>query len=159
MLSRRPLILAAALVLAAPALALAQGGNVAELIRAEPRFSTLATAIDAAGLAPALSGPDAITVLAPTNEAFAALPPGTLDNLLKPENREQLATVLKHHVLAGRQDGDALKKRRDVTPLSGKPLQVELKRGKLEIGGVRVAGRDRNATNGVVHAVEAVLLP
>lgn len=159
MLSRRPLILAAALALAAPVLALAQGGNVADLIRAEPRFSTLATAIDAAGLGAALSGPDAVTVLAPTNEAFAALPAGALDDLLKPENLEQLAAVLKHHVIAGRQDAEALKKRRDVTPLSGKPLAIELKRGKLEIGGARIAGRERNATNGVVHALEAVLLP
>ena len=77
--SRRPLILAAALALAAPMLAFAQGGNVADLLRAEPRFSTLATAIDAAGLGPALSGPGAGTVLAPTNEAFAALPAGALD--------------------------------------------------------------------------------
>ena len=157
--SRRPLILAAALALAAPMLAFAQGGNVADLLRAEPRFSTLATAIDAAGLADALSAPGPLTVFAPTNEAFAALPAGALDNLLKPENREQLAAVLKHHVIAGRQDADALKKRRDVTPLSGKPLAIELKRGKLEIGGVRVAGRERNATNGVVHAIETVLLP
>ena len=155
----RRLILAAALALAAPALSFAQSVNVADLIKAEPRFSTLATAIDAAGLAPALSGTDPVTVLAPTNEAFAALPAGTLDNLLKPANREQLAAVLKHHVLAGRVDGDALKKRRDVTPLSGKPLPVELKRGKLEIGGARVTGRERNATNGVVHAIEGVLLP
>lgn len=159
MLSRRPLILAAALALAAPVLALAQGGNVADLIRAEPRFSTLATAIDAAGLGAALSGPDAVTVLAPTNEAFAALPAGALDNLLKPENREQLATVLKHHVIAGRQDADAIKKRRELTPLSGKPLAIELKRGRLEIGGARVAGRERGADNGLVHALEAVLLP
>ena len=116
-------------------------------------------AIEAAGLAPALSGADEVTVLAPTNEAFAALPAGALENLLKTENRGQLTAVLQHHVVAGRLGRDDIKKRRELTPLSGKSLGVELKRGNLEIGGARLASRDRSADNGVVHTSSAVLLP
>jgi uncharacterized surface protein with fasciclin (FAS1) repeats len=159
MSSSRRLVLAVALLLTGPSLALAQGKTVVDVIKGEPQFSTLAAAIEAAGLAAALSGPSEVTVLAPTNDAFAALPAGALDNLLKPENREQLAAVLKHHVIAGRQGRDEIKKRREITPLSGKALAVELKRGNLEVGGARLASRDRGADNGLVHTIDAVLLP
>jgi len=155
----RRLVLAVALLLTAPSLAAAQGKTVMDLIKGEPQFSTLAAAIEAAGLAAALSGADEVTVLAPTNEAFAALPAGALENLLKPENRGQLSAVLQHHVIAGRLGRDDNKKRRELTPLSGKSLGVELKRGNLEIGGARLASRDRSADNGVVHTSSAVLLP
>jgi len=154
----RRLVLAVALLLTAPSLA-AQGKTVMDVIKGEPQFSTLAAAIEAAGLAAALSGADEVTVLAPTNEAFAALPAGALENLLKPENRGQLSAVLQHHVIAGRLGRDDIKKRRELTPLSGKSLGVELKRGNLEIGGARLASRDRSADNGVVHTSSAVLLP
>ena len=155
----RRLVLAFALLLTGPSLAAAQGKTVLDVIKGEPQFSTLAAAIEAAGLAPALSGADEVTVLAPTNEAFAALPAGALENLLKTENRGQLTAVLQHHVVAGRLGRDDIKKRRELTPLSGKSLGVELKRGNLEIGGARLASRDRSADNGVVHTSSAVLLP
>lgn len=155
----RRFVLAVALLLTGPALAAAQGKTVLDVIKGEPQFSTLAAAIEAAGLAPALSGADEVTVLAPTNEAFAALPAGALENLLKTENRGQLTAVLQHHVIAGRLGRDDIKKRRELTPLSGKSLGVELKRGNLEIGGARLASRDRSADNGVVHTSSAVLLP
>lgn len=155
----RRLVLAVALLLTGPSLAAAQGKTVMDVIKGEPQFSTLAAAIEAGGLAAALSGADEVTVLAPTNEAFAALPAGALENLLKPENRGQLSAVLQHHVIAGRLGRDDIKKRRELTPLSGKSLGVELKRGNLEIGGARLASRDRSADNGVVHTSSAVLLP
>ena len=155
----RRLVLAVALLLTGPSLAAAQGKTVMDVIKGEPQFSTLAAAIEAAGLAAALSGADEVTVLAPTNESFAALPAGALENLLKPENRGQLSAVLQHHVIAGRLGRDDIKKRRELTPLSGKSLSVELKRGNLEIGGARLASRDRSADNGVVHTSGAVLLP
>lgn len=155
----RRLVLAVALLLTGPSLAAAQGKTVMDVIKGEPQFSTLAAAIETAGLAAALSGADEVTVLAPTNEAFAALPAGALENLLKPENRGQLSAVLQHHVIAGRLGRDDIKKRRELTPLSNKSLSVELKRGNLEIGGARLASRDRSADNGVVHTSSAVLLP
>lgn len=155
----RRFVLAVALLLTWPSLAAAQGKTVLDVIKGEPQFSTLAAAIEAAGLAPALSGADEVTVLAPTNDAFAALPAGALENLLKTENRGQLTAVLQHHVIAGRLGRDDIKKRRELTPLSGKSLGVELKRGNLEIGGARLASRDRSADNGVVHTSSAVLLP
>jgi uncharacterized surface protein with fasciclin (FAS1) repeats len=157
---RRILLAALALSLAPAAATFAQSGRtVAAVVKADPQLATLAKAIEAAGLEAALGGTTEVTVLAPTNEAFAQLPAGALENLLKPENRAQLEAVLKNHVLAGKLDRDDLKKRRTVTTLDGKPLAVRLERGNLQIGGARVASRERVADNGRVMTIDAVLLP
>jgi uncharacterized surface protein with fasciclin (FAS1) repeats len=161
---RRILLAALALSLAPAAASFAQSGvqsgrTVAAVVKADPQLATLAKAIEAAGLEAALGGTTEVTVLAPTNEAFAQLPAGALENLLKPENRAQLEAVLKNHVLAGKLDRDDLKKRRTVTTLDGKPLAVRLERGNLQIGGARVASRERVADNGRVMTIDAVLLP
>jgi uncharacterized surface protein with fasciclin (FAS1) repeats len=157
---RRILLAALALSLAPAATCLAQSGRtVAGLVKADPQLGTLARAIEAAGLEAALGGTSAVTVLAPTDEAFARLPAGALENLLKPENRAQLEAVLKNHVLAGKFEGADLKKRRGVTTLDGKPLAVRLERGNLTVGGARVGSRERVADNGRVLTIDAVLLP
>jgi uncharacterized surface protein with fasciclin (FAS1) repeats len=157
---RRILLTALALSLAPAAATFAQSGQtVAAVVKSDPQLATLAKAIEAAGLEAALGGTTEVTVLAPTDEAFAALPAGALENLLKPENRAQLAAVLKNHVLAGKLDRDDLKKRRNVTTLDGKPLEVRLERGNLQIGGARVSNRARVADNGRVLTIDAVLLP
>lgn len=157
---RRILLAALALSLAPAAPVLAQSGRTAvAVVKADPQLATLAKAIEAAGLEAALGGTTEVTVLAPTDEAFARLPAGALENLLKPENRAQLEAVLKNHVLAGKLDRDDLKKRRSVTTLDGKPLAVRLERGNLHIGGARVGSRERVADNGRVLTLDAVLLP
>lgn len=155
--SRRYLLLATLALALSPALTRADASpTTAQVVKSSPEFSTLARAIEAAGLEAALSG-DAVTLLAPTNEAFARLPAGKLDELLKPENREQLAALLKHHVIAGKLQRDDLKKRRSVTALDGHSIEVRLERGNLMIGEARVGNRERVAGNGRVFALDAVL--
>ena len=157
---RRILLAALALSLAPAATTFAQSGRTAAaVVKADPQLATLARAIEAAGLEAALSGSTPVTVLAPTDEAFAKLPAGALENLLKPENRTQLEALLKNHVLAGKLGRDDLKKRRDVTTLDGKSLAVRLERGKLLIGAAEVGKRERAADNGRVYSIDTVLLP
>ncbi len=157
---RRSFIIGAALALTAPMLSLAAGEKtVADVVKGDAQLSTLARAIDAAGLGGALSGTDEVTLFAPTDAAFAKLPAGTLDNLLKPENRDALVAVLKHHVVAGKVGRDDVKKRREITPLAGKALSVALERGNIVVGGGKLTARERPASNGRVHVLDAVLLP
>jgi uncharacterized surface protein with fasciclin (FAS1) repeats len=156
----RILLAALALCLVPPVTGFAQSGRSAvAVVKADPQLATLAKAIEAAGLEAALSGSTEVTVLAPTDTAFAKLPAGALENLLKPENRAQLEAVLKNHVIAGKLSRDDLKKRRDVATLEGKSLAVRLERGNLMIGAAEVGKRERVADNGRVHTIDTVLLP
>ena len=161
MSSRRSFVTAVlALGLALPALSLADTSrSAAEVVKADPEFSTLAKALEAAGLAAALSGSEPVTLLAPTDAAFAKLPAGTLEGLLQPANREQLAALLRRHVLPGKLHRDDLKKRRNVAALDGQVLPVRLERGNLVIGDARVANRERVAANGRIYALDQVLVP
>jgi uncharacterized surface protein with fasciclin (FAS1) repeats len=161
MSTRRRILLAALALSLAPATAtFAQSGrSAAAVVKSDPQLATLSRAIEAAGLEAALSGTTEVTVLAPTDAAFAQLPAGALENLLKPENRAQLEAVLKNHVLAGKLDRDDLKKRRSVTTLDGKSLAVRLERGNLHVGAARVGSRERVADNGRVLTIDTVLLP
>jgi len=159
--SRRLVLIAAlALSLATPVLSLAESGRTAAaLIKGDPQLATLAKALEAAGLEAALAGSTAVTVFAPTEEAFAKLPAGALENLLKPENRAQLQALLKNHVIAGKIDRGELKKSRSVTTLDGKPLPVRLERGNIVVAAARVGNRERVADNGRVFTIDSVLLP
>ena len=162
MSTRRRILLAALALSLAPvaAVSVAQSGrSTADLVKADPQLATLAKAIEAAGLGAALGGDSEVTLLAPTDAAFAKLPAGTLDNLLKPENRAQLEAVLKNHVLAGKLGRDDLKKRRELTMLGGKALPVRLERGNLLVGGAEVGKRERVAGNGRLYTIDTVLLP
>jgi uncharacterized surface protein with fasciclin (FAS1) repeats len=133
--------------------------------------TTLVAAVKAAGLVPTLKGPGPFTVFAPTNEAFAALPAGTVDTLLKPENKAQLTKVLTYHVVAGKMDSAALSKAIDAG--GGKATLTEVSGGTLtatksgstimlsdESGGMaHVTIPDVVQSNGVIHVVDKVLLP
>jgi uncharacterized surface protein with fasciclin (FAS1) repeats len=122
-------------------------------------FKTLSAAIEAAGLADALRGPGPFTVFAPTDAAFAALPAGTLDSLLLPENRERLVAILRHHVLSGRlRAADVVGQSRLMT-LGGQSLQVNVSDAGVQVGGARVTTADIDASNGVIHVIDEVLLP
>ncbi|HEY4956176.1 MAG TPA: fasciclin domain-containing protein [Caldimonas sp.] len=133
--------------------------------------TTLVAAVKAAGLVPTLKGPGPFTVFAPTNEAFAALPAGTVDTLLKPENKAQLTKVLTYHVVAGKMDSAALSKAIDagggkatLTEVSGGTITAT-KSGSMimlsdESGGMaHVTIPDVVQSNGVIHVVDKVLLP
>lgn len=151
------LALVAALGVAQPASADDQ--RVGDVIHSDARFSTFARAIDAAGLQDLVRGTEPVTVFAPTNEAFAKLPAGALEHLLAPENRAELTSLLKRHVVAGNLDQYALKRQRELATVSGDMLAVNLTGGKLRIADARVTGRQAVATNGTVQPIDAVLAP
>jgi len=133
--------------------------------------TTLVAAVKAAGLVATLSGPGPFTVFAPTNEAFAALPGGTVDMLLKPENKETLVKILTYHVVAGRMTaGDieaAIKAgggKATLTTVEGEPLTAMIEDGNLVLtdtkgGTSRVTIANVMQSNGVIHVVDAVLMP
>ncbi len=137
--------------------------TIAGVVTADDNFSTLLTALNAADLATVLDGEDPYTVFAPTNAAFAKLPDGTLDTLLQPENREQLRNILLYHVLRGEitsgelppLDGQSVP-----TLLEGQSVSIALNEGTVVLNGAAtVTQADVDASNGVVHVIDTVLLP
>ena len=134
-------------------------GNIVETAAAAGQFETLLAAATAAGLAPALSGDGPFTVFAPTDEAFGALPAGTVETLLREENRGQLANILKFHVIAGRVGSDALADGATLDTLAeSKVTFTETEQG-FTIEGARIVTTDINASNGIIHVIDRVILP
>jgi uncharacterized surface protein with fasciclin (FAS1) repeats len=123
------------------------------------QFNTLVTAIEAAGLSATLAGNGPFTVFAPTDEAFAKLPPGTVEDLLKPENKDKLVKVLTYHVVAGKAlSEDELKRTRNAGTVAGADVRTALVRGRLRVNEARVTA-DVKASNGVIHVIDRVLIP
>ena len=122
-------------------------------------FTTLAAALQAAGLVETLKGEGPFTVFAPTDEAFAKLPEGTVENLLKPENVEQLRAVLTYHVVAGKVKAKDVVKMNDATTVQGGKLAIVTEGDKVMINGATVTAADVWASNGVIHVIDTVLLP
>ena len=121
-------------------------------------FTTLVAAVGAAGLVDTLKGEGPFTVFAPTDEAFAALPAGTVEDLLKPENKDKLAAILTNHVVAGKVMSGDLTEGMMVPSLQGGELTITLDGGaKVNVANITTA--DIEATNGVIHVIDAVLLP
>merc|ERR1712046_527744 len=133
--------------------------NIVELAQSVDDLSTLVTAVVAADLADTLSSPGPFTVFAPTNEAFAALPAGTLESLLKPENKDQLVDILTYHVLPAQVLSTDLKPKQVVTTVEGKDLLVTIYNGDVYANKAKVVGADNMASNGVAHIIDCVLLP
>ncbi|WP_083833717.1 fasciclin domain-containing protein [Belliella baltica] len=133
--------------------------TVVDIAEGSPDHTTLVAAVSAAGLFETLSGDGPFTVFAPTNAAFAALPEGTVDNLLKPEMKDQLTGVLTYHVVAGNVMSGDLSDGQVVTTLNGQELTVSIKDGKVMINGATVVAADLAGSNGVVHVIDSVLLP
>jgi len=133
--------------------------NIVQLAEHTADLSTLVSAVVAAGLADTLSSPGKFTVFAPTNEAFKALPPGTLASLMKPENKAKLVDILKYHVLPEEVLSTQLKISQVVTTLEGKTVTVTKKNGKVNVGSKNVIKADNLASNGVVHIIDGVLIP
>lgn len=151
-------LFALALCLALPAQAAPP--TLPEALAADPDLSTLNRAVAASGLGETLAAAPAVTVLAPSNEAFAALPAGTLDGLLAPEGKAALEALLKRHVIGAAYDVNGLKVKRVVVSLAGHELRPELVRGKLRLDGeVRVAARAIRVANGYVLVIDRVLTP
>jgi uncharacterized surface protein with fasciclin (FAS1) repeats len=133
--------------------------NIVEVAVDTPDLSTLVAAITAADLGPTLEGEGPFTVFAPTNEAFDALPAGELDRLLKPANKEELATVLKNHVVSGEVMSSDLSDGQKVETLAGETVTVSINGDTVKIGDATVSQADVAASNGVVHIVDTVILP
>lgn len=151
-------------MLALTACAQPQGDDIVDIAAGDPNFSTLVAAVQAAGLVETLKGPGPFTVFAPTNAAFAALPAGTLDSLLLPENKATLASILTYHVVPGQiSAGDVLGTRQNVTTVNGGTVDVNGLAGKfgtgVKVNDANVIQADIFATNGVIHVIDAVLLP
>ncbi|MBD2777121.1 fasciclin domain-containing protein [Iningainema tapete] len=135
-----------------------QAGTIVDVASKNSSFSTLVKALKAAGLVETLSGQGPYTVFAPTNAAFAALPKGTLDKLLKPENKETLQKVLTYHVVSGNLKSSSLKSG-DVTTVEGASAKVNVSNGRVRVNNATVTKADISASNGVIHVIDKVLLP
>jgi uncharacterized surface protein with fasciclin (FAS1) repeats len=122
-------------------------------------FKTLATALTAAGLVDTLKGPGPFTVFAPTDEAFAKLPDGVVANLLKPENKDKLTAILTYHVVAGKDLAKDVVLLSSVKTLNGKDVPIKVVDGKVIVGDANVIKADIEASNGVIHVIDTVLMP
>ncbi|NJK66876.1 MAG: fasciclin domain-containing protein [Microcoleus sp. CSU_2_2] len=136
----------------------AQAKDIVATASGDPQFKTLTKALGAAGLVTTLQGKGPFTVFAPTDTAFAALPKGTLDDLLKPANKAKLTKILTYHVVPGSVLSTSLKSG-DVTSVETSPLKVVVSDGKVTVGGANVVKADIKASNGVIHVIDKVLIP
>ena len=155
---KRKVILAALLAAWIPSYA--HAADIVETAIANGKFNTLVAAVKAAGLVDTLKGNGPLTVFAPTDDAFAKLPPGTVENLLKPENKEQLRKVLTFHVLQGKvMSGDLRGKTATPTSVQGGKIDIDARGAAVKVGAGNVTQADVAASNGVIHVVDTVLIP
>ncbi|MCU0300514.1 MAG: fasciclin domain-containing protein [Candidatus Nanopelagicales bacterium] len=142
---------------ASPEATMAEAGTIVEVAAGNPDFTTLVAAVEAAGLAETLSGEGPFTVFAPTNEAFDALPEGVLEALLLPENKDALTSILTYHVL-GDEVMAADVTAGDVETLEGSTITITTE-GGVKVNDANVTATDVDASNGVIHVIDAVLVP
>ena len=152
-------IAVAALMMAAASHAQAQSRDLVETAVAAGQFNTLAAALKAAGLVETLKGAGPFTVFAPTDAAFAKLPKGTVEDLLKPENKAKLTAILTYHVVPGRVMAADVVKVKDARTVQGGSLKVTAAGGKVMVDGANVVKTDISASNGVIHVIDSVVLP
>lgn len=133
--------------------------NVVQTAVDAGNFKTLAKLLAAADLVSALEGEGPFTVFAPTDDAFAKLPKETVESLLKPENKEKLASILKYHVVKGRVFSDGAVKAGTAKTLQGNSVKINSTAGTVSVDGAKVVKADLDATNGVIHVIDAVILP
>jgi uncharacterized surface protein with fasciclin (FAS1) repeats len=142
-----------------PAAAQATSGDILEVANSAGQFTTLLAAVQAAGLVDILKGPGPFTVFAPTDAAFAALPNGTVADLLKPENRAQLTAILTYHVVPGRiASSDLSGKKQTVETVQGTSVEIDGTNG-VTVDGAKVVAADVAASNGIIHVIDKVLTP
>jgi len=157
MIRRTFLALTAATALTA-APAFAQDADIVDTAVAAGSFTTLVAAVQAAGLVETLKGEGPFTVFAPTDAAFAALPAGTVENLLKPENKDQLVAILTYHVIAGKVMSTDLSEGLKAATVQGAEVTITLD-GGAKVNGATISAADVAASNGVIHVIDAVILP
>jgi len=123
------------------------------------KFNTLVAAVKAAGLVDTLKGDGPFTVFAPTDEAFAKLPAGTLESLLKPENRDQLTAILTYHVVPGRVYAGDVVQLKSATTVEGSAIRINTSAKGVKVNDANVVKTDIDASNGVIHVIDSVILP
>ena len=133
--------------------------DIVDTANAAGSFKTLIAAIKAADLESTLRGPGPFTVFAPTDEAFAKLPAGTVESLIKPENKDKLKAILTYHVVSGNVGSAAAMKLSSAKTVNGKELKLDASSGSLHVGKATVTKADIQASNGVIHVIDTVLLP
>ena len=131
--------------------------TIVDVAIAAGKFKTLVAAVQAAGLVETLQGPGPFTVFAPTDEAFAKLPPGTVEALLK--DKAKLAAILTYHVVSGAIGSDQVVKLKSARTVNGKDVSIMVMDGRVMVGRAHVITTDIKASNGVIHVIDAVLLP
>jgi uncharacterized surface protein with fasciclin (FAS1) repeats len=146
-------------IAAGSATAYAADKDIVDTAVAAGQFKTLAAALTAAGLVDTLKGPGPLTVFAPNDAAFAGLPAGTVENLLKPENKAQLTAILTYHVVPGKVMAADVVKLKEAKTVNGKMLQVKVNRSEVMINDAKVTATDIAASNGVIHVIDSVVLP
>jgi uncharacterized surface protein with fasciclin (FAS1) repeats len=122
-------------------------------------FKTLAAALQAAGLVDTLKSKGPFTVFAPTDEAFAKLPPGTVEDLLKPENKEKLVSILTYHVVPGKVLASQVTKMNSAQTVNGESLRIKVDDGTVMVDNAKVTKTDILCSNGVIHVIDSVMLP
>lgn len=138
--------------------AVAGGKDIVDTAAAAGDFGTLLAAAEAAGLVETLKGDGPFTIFAPTDAAFAALPEGTVADLLKPENKETLAGILTYHVIAGKVMSTDLTDDMEAATVNGDTVVIDLDNGVM-VDGATVTAANIEATNGVIHVIDAVIMP
>jgi uncharacterized surface protein with fasciclin (FAS1) repeats len=133
--------------------------NLVGTLKNNESFSTFINAIDKAGLTSSLDGAEQYTLFAPTDEAFSALPAGTLDRLLQPANKDELASLVNYHLVNGRKTTADVGKWQSARTVQGQTAPVRVAAGKLSIGGAQVTRPDIMARNGVIHGIDRVNIP
>jgi transforming growth factor-beta-induced protein len=137
----------------------AEQKDVVDTAVAAGDFNTLVTAIKAAGLVETLKGKGPFTVFAPTDEAFAKLPAGTVENLLKPENKQKLVSILTYHVVPGKVMASEVVKLADAKTVNGQSLTINVEGEMVMVDSAKVVKTDIECSNGVIHVIDAVVLP
>lgn len=137
-----------------------QTSDIVDTAVAAGSFETLVAAVQAAGLVETLKGDGPFTVFAPTDAAFAKLPAGTVESLLLPENRDQLAAILTYHVVAGKvMSADLAGKALSTATVEGSDVDIDATGSSVMVDGARVVTADVEASNGVIHVIDAVIMP
>lgn len=151
--------IAGAAVALAVSMSVAKAADIVDTAAAAGSFKTLVAAVKAAGLVDTLKGAGPFTVFAPTDDAFAKLPTGTVDTLLKPENKNKLIAILTYHVVPGKTMSSAIAgKKVDVKTVEGEELMIDGTNGVM-VNNARVTKADIDTSNGVIHVVDTVLIP
>ena len=153
------LLTALAVLLAVAPAARAADKDIIDTAVSAGQFNTLAAALKAAGLVDTLKGPGPYTVFAPTDDAFAKLPAGTVDDLLKPENKDNLTAILTYHVVPGKVSSDQVVKLNSAKTVQGSEVNIKTEAGKVYIDKAQVVKPDIAASNGVIHVIDTVIMP